>query len=768
MKSHRYVYCSQFLIACFSIFALVLYLTTISSEIDPYRYVDSTNAIYQKLNLDQAVLIQEKYEVWDWLKSLTTDIGGRTAEEINLLCQYPSPNKQTTTLLNGQNISIVDPNTPTYACPYDVSLWAKERMVSMSGNNQLLAFVMYFSRSNYYSNGKENGYTDARTSKHKSYGPNPTRDSYYLEILTTPWGQCVLSDGKFHTLGSTLQWRTETIHSQIVFEYLSSMYLNDTLLYPCYAYINSTDLSDQSGDYDVISGNPSYPDLEIIKEAEQVDSNKRTIWVIKSLEYYLRCLDVMSSSQPIMAYLTRAEYKQSYYELDYLSLCTSILNTPPQSLSNHYLYQSHFHTNKFSFKEFGTFFTCASELDWVISSHHQLTTEYLMDSLNEFTRSMKVYALTRNLGREDLFYGLTTITLNFDSNGRILVTSNINYSPIIQFTYGSSSTTSDSGGGYHAKATFLKTYILEVIFVIFFICFTLITLYIWFKKIYSVYVTLHAVTPITTSMQETMTHEDATSGKGFELVTRVSHSWRMARPSQIDIHHQRESETRVGEVIDLTQSGKENDEENPQLVDLGRGVGDCEKNQIQLPHEESFFRAVQHHPYYTTFLAIIFPFTYYDLLDLLTITAMTLSVIFRIQCIFKSLLIHDILVGLDIENGDYDSELENIVHLLLGLGSLELIYVNIIALTVSILLIQFFRYISFDERLAMISVTIYESLSLLIPVLLVFIVVLASYAMIGQAMYGKLLIEFSTLNHALNTLFLFVLGDTTAYYLSES
>jgi outer membrane lipoprotein-sorting protein len=67
-----------------------------------------------------------------------------TAEEINLLCQYPSPNKQTT-YVNGQNLTIVDPNIPSYPCPYDVSLWTKERMVSMSGNNQLLAFVIYFS-----------------------------------------------------------------------------------------------------------------------------------------------------------------------------------------------------------------------------------------------------------------------------------------------------------------------------------------------------------------------------------------------------------------------------------------------------------------------------------------------------------------------------------------------------------------------------------------------------------------------------------------------
>jgi hypothetical protein len=80
MHPQRKVYWSQFLIACCSIFALCLYLLTVSSEIDPNRYIDTTTAIYQKLNLDQALRLQEKYEVWGWLKSFMTDIGGRTRE----------------------------------------------------------------------------------------------------------------------------------------------------------------------------------------------------------------------------------------------------------------------------------------------------------------------------------------------------------------------------------------------------------------------------------------------------------------------------------------------------------------------------------------------------------------------------------------------------------------------------------------------------------------------------------------------------------------
>jgi hypothetical protein len=311
-----------------------------------------------------------------------------------------------------------------------------------------------------------------------------------------------------------------------------------------------------------------------------------------------------------------------------------------------------------------------------------------------------------------------------------------------------------------------------------------VTLHGWLQKVLIVYATLRAVTPIA-SREQTASQEDPLPGNGSEM---TKSSWSKPSPirqretTPVSPIRQRET-TPVMEIAaprGVAQLGIfEHDEENPpHPVDLTSTDAHDEGSEKRHPkraelmqssqEQQSFFQSVQQHHSYITLRTILSPFTYYDLIDLLTIVAMVLTIIFRIQCIFKSLLIHDILVGLDIEVGDYDSELENIVHLLLGLGSLEIIYVNLIALTVSILLIQFFRYISFDERLAMISLTIYQSLSLLIPVLLVFVVVLASYAMIGQAMYGKMLIEFSTINNALNTLFLFVLGDTTTYYLSKS
>jgi hypothetical protein len=819
MRVHSYWI--QLFLAILSIFSLLFYLLTISSEIDPSRYIDTTTSIFQRLNLNDAYAIEELSEVLPWLSTLTSDIGGRTHENIKSLCSYDNPNQQTISY-QSYNLTIVDPRIPSSPCPYDVNLFNKERMVSLNGNNQLLTFALYFSRSNYQSTGKEDGITDSKTSKYKSYLPNPRHDPYYIEILIVPWGLCILTDGKFHSLGSTFNWNSRYVESELAFQFNSSAYINGTLYYPCYGYITNN----ETGDDELISGDPFHTNLDDIHDAEKDYSNKQIIWIVKALDYYIRCLDVMSSAQPIMAYLTSYNNKTSYYELDYLSTCTQILATSPSNLTNHYIYDNEFHDNKITPKKFGTFFECSSELDWLISAHTQLTREYLMDSLNDFTRSLDVYALSRNLGHQNLFYSLTTITFTFNDNGEIRVTSNINYSPIIQFTYGTTSLTSNDAGtessGYVPKRLFLTTYVLEVVYLILFAIYTLFTINKFIQKFYTVYMTLRSITPLSSGRATPLdgNHLSALEmvqeygGSGTDTTQRGQQQqqqlpWERQGNGNGDskkneevkvVHFVVDSPDLENQQLSLTHQpntvlGQHDPEDDPTAASASAAATqEYQKNSKELAktiEKHTIAHHVQHDhlhltrrhsqqsssppplsssssssPYLTYLRIILFPFTLNDLLDTVTLTAVVLCIIYRVLYLQKSLEIHDILVNLDIELGAYDSELENILHSLLRLGVLEIIYVNVIAVTVGVLLLQFFRYISFDERLAMISLTIYESLSLLFPVLLVFIVVLGSYAVIGQAIYGKLLVEFSTTYHALNTLFFFVLGDTGAYYLS--
>jgi hypothetical protein len=798
MKVHSYWV--QFILAILSIFSLIFYLVTISSEIDPSRFIETTTSIYQRLNLADATAIEELSEILPWLSTLTSDIGGRTNENIKSLCSYDNPNHQTI-LYESNNLTIVDPAIPSSPCPYDVNLFNQERMVSLSGNNQLLTFALYFSRSNYQSTGKEDGVTDSKTMKYKSYLPNPRHDPYYIEILQVPWGLCVLTDGKIHSLGSTFNWNSRFVEGHLAFQFNSSAYINNTLTFPCFGYVTNN----ETGTDELISGDPSHAtaeDLDVIHEASRDDSKKSYIWIVKSLDYYIRCLDVMSSAQPIMAYLTSLHHKSSYYELDHLLTCSQLLATPPSNLTNHFIYDQGFHENKITSKKFGTFFTCSSELDWLISAHTELTREYLLDSLNGFTRSLDVYALSRNLGHRNLFYSLTIISFTFNDNGEILLTSTINYSPIVQSTYGTSTLTPPQAGteedGYVPKNLFLTTYVLEVIYLILFSIYTLLILNKFIQKFYTVYISLRSITPMSSprvtltnlEMAELQSTRQAAVGAAGGGETKKNEEVRIVHfavgnNGNGDLENQQlnhQPDTILGQEDDAAVAYEKSSRELAMSIEQHTITHHLRQDPLHLSSTPPSTQLHTHHDNHSpsssssssssssclTYLRIIlFPFTFYDLLDAVTVAALFLCLTYRVLYLQQSLEIHDILVNLDIELGAYDSELENILHELLRLGVLELIFVNIIAVTVGVLLLQFFRYISFDERLAMISLTIYESISLLFPVLLVFIVVLGSYAVIGQAMYGKLLVEFSTTYHALNTLFFFVLGDTNAYYLSK-
>ena len=82
-------------------------------------------------------------------------------------------------------------------------------------------------------------------------------------------------------------------------------------------------------------------------------------------------------------------------------------------------------------------------------------------------------------------------------------------------------------------------------------------------------------------------------------------------------------------------------------------------------------------------------------------------------------------------------------------------------------LVQFFRYLSFDRRFGIVTDTILSSALDLIPVLAIFAVVCIAYAVMGTAIYGQDLVEFSDLGSSLSSLFLMILGQFDGYYNSE-
>jgi len=94
--------------------------------------------------------------------------------------------------------------------------------------------------------------------------------------------------------------------------------------------------------------------------------------------------------------------------------------------------------------------------------------------------------------------------------------------------------------------------------------------------------------------------------------------------------------------------------------------------------------------------------------------------------------------------------------------------VRVISLCIVMLgLVQFFRYLSFDRRFAIVTVTIKASFVDLIPVLAIFGVVCMSYAVMGTAIYGQDLVDFADVGSSLSSLFLMILGKFDGYHNSE-
>jgi hypothetical protein len=154
------------------------------------------------------------------------------------------------------------------------------------------------------------------------------------------------------------------------------------------------------------------------------------------------------------------------------------------------------------------------------------------------------------------------------------------------------------------------------------------------------------------------------------------------------------------------------------------------------------------------------------ILDWITIVTVAVGVYYRVLYVNLALEIHDFFLHLNSDES-YNRFMANIVD---DFEELDHIVGNIriVALCIIIIaLVQFFRYLSFDRRFAIVTHTIVSSTADLYPVLGIFTVVCISYAVMGTAIYGQDLTEFADLGSSLSSLFLMILGEFEGYYNSE-
>ena len=80
---------------------------------------------------------------------------------------------------------------------------------------------------------------------------------------------------------------------------------------------------------------------------------------------------------------------------------------------------------------------------------------------------------------------------------------------------------------------------------------------------------------------------------------------------------------------------------------------------------------------------------------------------------------------------------------------------------------QFFRFLSFDSRLAIVADTLTHSARDLFPVLCIFIIVLMGYAVLGSAAFGQDVESWSTVPGAMLNLMVFIVGEYGTYMESK-
>ena len=153
-----------------------------------------------------------------------------------------------------------------------------------------------------------------------------------------------------------------------------------------------------------------------------------------------------------------------------------------------------------------------------------------------------------------------------------------------------------------------------------------------------------------------------------------------------------------------------------------------------------------------------------NVLDWITILVLILGLAYRLHTIRGTADAHEYMVSL---HGEYDDHIETIIEKFERIGSnaQAVRFISLVAVFVG--LMQFFRYLSYDARLGIVTSTIQHSSRDLLPVLFIFLVVLVSYGILGTEIYGDRMSDWSNLGNSLATLFLVMLGENGPYFESK-
>jgi uncharacterized paraquat-inducible protein A len=145
----------------------------------------------------------------------------------------------------------------------------------------------------------------------------------------------------------------------------------------------------------------------------------------------------------------------------------------------------------------------------------------------------------------------------------------------------------------------------------------------------------------------------------------------------------------------------------------------------------------------------------------------SIGIVYRVQYVMKARDLHNYIKSLEGDTtarDSFDDNLEGIIGDFEELSNLSEAthIVTIIAVTIGIF--QFFRYLSFDKKLGIVTETVFVVFFDLMPVLFIFLTIVVSYGVLGTEIYGAQLSEWSTLGKSIGSLLLMMLGEYGPYF----
>mmetsp|Transcript_21112 Transcript_21112/g.30520 ORF Transcript_21112/g.30520 Transcript_21112/m.30520 type:complete len:889 (-) Transcript_21112:159-2825(-) len=775
--------------AVMMMFCFCVLMATIYTQQQPYRYTSSRTSLLHAVRSDQAKAATTVDDIWQWVNDVTTGIGGKTVDHINANCRYPSPNYQEVEI-DGVRYSLLNPSVNTNACSDGSIGYIKgdDEAVFLTGNHMILSFGIFTERSvpKFPVKKSVKSDNDIKVRSSTIEPLNPTKDDKIIETCTPPWGSyCLHKDGFRGEAGSTFGWDGQVIDGTYAYRLDSSVVLFSNAngpqeVKPCYAYTDSSTedekkppdmtvaptpsptpsgtppgppgsrsslatlsrtLSDRVSEQEslvLLPGNSSYTGN--VDDIELTDCSYR--WVSSSYDIRVACLN-LADIQPsaIFGYLARIAGFNDVAELYNVYFgCVKLTSFPVNAMDTTFVEaRKTLDSYLVGEQSYGLFFSTTNQEEWIEDSAQGTLLLREHNFIDKNTRIFRVYIVTRNLGNEDLFYTMIRVQFNIRTDGAISATVDTTFVPMIQFFYGYD--------GYEWRTT--EVFVLEVMLLIVFTLFTL-------REIYQLITRrLIRVIPCVKrackgSVHPTDPCDNVKSAKccdvtpiNDEEIRSVDHNVARSVPGGIETGLLGGDLNNMPHNTTKPERTKSNTDIADKLDDLVDDIGEAIEDIFDdiLPDQAGM----------------------HDILDWVTIVVISVGIVYRVRYITSGAALHNTFLKLE-GSSDLDDHLESILEDFRHISSIgETLHLIAIAAMFAGM-IQFFRYLSFDRKLGIVTATITGSASDLLPVLLIFVVIAVAYGVLGTEIYGSELSEWSNLGYSLASLFIMMLGEYGEYY----